>query len=120
MNIEEAIELLKYHSGCHEHYNHPKWKNGFLGQLRPYNGELYEENFLELIQILKVLATKYTNKPIDKYVYAMLFDICTIPRLWAFDPDGMLRRNNLINNKDLTILNNWVIRLSEGVSYYIS
>lgn len=50
----------------------------------------------------------------------MLFEICTIPRLWAFDPEGMLRRNTLIDESALTRLNDWLIRLAEGVSYILN
>jgi len=120
MNFEEAKELLSYHSGYNSDTGNSKWKQGFLGQLRPYTGRLYESNFLELVDVLEVFQKHYRSENIDKEAMAMLFDVCTVPRLWAFDPEGMLRRNKLIRDEELSVLNDWLIRLSEGVSYLLN
>ena len=121
MNIEKAKELLSYHSGYNENFESLKWTNGFLGQLRPYKGRLYENNFFELVEILKALQPEFQNSDkIDRDIVAMLFAIVTVPRLWAFDPQGMLRSNNLISKSDLNQLNDCLIRLSEGIEYLLN
>ena len=45
MNIELAKELLSFHSCRNDDINNPKWENGFLGSLRPFQGKIYEKNF---------------------------------------------------------------------------
>lgn len=54
MTEKEAIELLKYHSFTHESIDNPKSEKGFLGMLRPFQGELFENNFHELMEVIKV------------------------------------------------------------------
>ncbi|OUS29459.1 hypothetical protein A9Q99_10220 [Gammaproteobacteria bacterium 45_16_T64] len=120
MNYEEAIQLLSYHSGYSEDVENPKWAKGFLGQLRPFSGELYEDNFKEVMDIIETIAVEIRGKTIDQEIIAMLYDISTVPRLWAFDPEGMLRRNNLISEDQLTILNDWLIRICEAISYLLN
>ncbi|WP_335993961.1 hypothetical protein [Fusobacterium polymorphum] len=39
MNIELAKELLSFHSCRNDDINNPKWENGFLGSLRPFQGK---------------------------------------------------------------------------------
>jgi hypothetical protein len=37
--------------------------------------------------------------------------------MWAFPPDGMLHRNDLIDGRELSRLDDWLNRISEAVSY---
>ena len=55
MNIELAKKILSFHSCRNDDINNPKWKNGFLGSLRPFQGKIYEKNFKEIIECLKTL-----------------------------------------------------------------
>ncbi|WP_315115769.1 hypothetical protein [uncultured Clostridium sp.] len=72
MNISEAKELLSFHSCRNSDIDNPKWKSGFLGCLRPFQGQLSEENFKEIMECLKVLANEFNNPQIDKNIVAII------------------------------------------------
>ena len=52
MDVKEAKERLSYHSGRNEDIHNPKWEHGFLGSLRPFQGELRKENFIDVMECL--------------------------------------------------------------------
>ena len=62
MNIELAKERLSFHSCRNDDINNPKWKNGFLGSLRPFQGKIYEKNFKEIIECLKTLKIEIKKR----------------------------------------------------------
>lgn len=62
MNIEEAKELLSFHSTRNSDIDNPKWENGFLGSLRPFSGELHNENFFEVMECWKAMICCPRNK----------------------------------------------------------
>lgn len=70
MTKEDAIEELMYQSGRHENFENERWKNGFLGQLRPFKGILHEKNYHLIMQALKVLAPEFEKEFIDKRIIA--------------------------------------------------
>jgi len=97
-----------------EDVNHPKMENGFLGMLRPFSGKLYEENYHEVIAAIKTLADEIKNKEkVDKEVISAIWGICHLTRSWAIDEEGMLRRNDLINEEQIKKLEEWI----ESISY---
>lgn len=49
MTKEEAYTLLSFHSCRNNDIENEKWENGFLGSLRPFQGKLYECNFIEIM-----------------------------------------------------------------------
>ena len=65
MDKNEAKELLSFHSMRNEDVDHLKWKHGFLGSLRPFCGELHEENFLEVMECLRTLQDDFIAPTID-------------------------------------------------------
>jgi hypothetical protein len=80
-----------------------KWETGFVGQLRPYRGSLNEENFREVMEAIRVLAPEIaSSKAIDRLLIADLWSLVWFPRMWAFPPHGMLRRNDLICGRELS------------------
>ncbi|MCF2716249.1 hypothetical protein [Paenibacillus sp. 203] len=66
MNKQEARELLRCHSFIHDDLDHPKMQNGFLGMLRPFQGELLEDNFHELMTIIEVLADELEKPSVER------------------------------------------------------
>lgn len=80
MNIEEAKELLSYHSGTNEDVDNAKWQNGFLGSLRPFTGDLHEENFIEVMECLKVLENEFSAPMIDKKIISDVVGITYLSR----------------------------------------
>ncbi len=114
MTNEEAKQILKYHSFQDEDIDHPKMTRGFLGMLRPFRGEIIEENFHEVMDAIKTLSKSFRNdKLIDKQVMSSLWGICHLTRSWAIDPDGMLQQNNLLTQEQIDLLEQWI----ETISY---
>lgn len=116
MTKEEAKKILKYHSFIHEDIDHPKMERGFLGMLRPFSGELIEENYHEVIKAIQVLADELRDdKKIDKEVVSAIWGICHLTRSWAIDSEGVLRRNRLIKKEQIEKLEKWI----ESISYSV-
>ncbi len=118
MNIEEAKELLSYHSGRNPNVNNHKWENGFLGNLRPFCGELRLENFIEVMECLKVLKGEFAEQKIDKGILSDIVGMTFFARVWA-SPDGMLGRNNLLTEEQIETLTIWVDIIEECLMYLL-
>ncbi|OWA37133.1 hypothetical protein B9G55_03415 [Saccharibacillus sp. O16] len=112
MNREEAIERLKKHAFVHDDLEDEKMTKGFLGMLRPFDGTLIEANFHELMDILNVLADDLEQGELDRTLISCLWSICQYARAWALEPDGMLRRNELIADEQLQQMAQWVDMIS--------
>jgi hypothetical protein len=110
----EAIELLKLHSFSDEIENEAA-EAGFLGMLRPFKGELVEKNFHEVMFILKVLRNKFSATLVEHEILSSFWAICYLPKLWVLNSDGMLRRNNLISEDQIMLLEKWVDCISYSV-----
>ncbi|MFN8354289.1 MAG: hypothetical protein U0Y10_07585 [Spirosomataceae bacterium] len=123
MTEKEAIELLRHHSCSHDDFENPKSENGFLGMLRPFQGELFEENFHELMEIIKVLKEHFGKDSVDRQIISNFWSICHLSRSWGIEQDGMLRRNNLISDTQIEVITIWtecishtIMSLLEGLS----
>jgi len=112
MTVEDAIEELMYQSGSHENTEHERWQNGFLSQLRPFRGELREENYHLIMKSLQVLAPELEKNFIDKRIISAIITICHLGRMWAIYPDGMLQSDNLISKEQTEQIDNWLIDIS--------
>ena len=66
MTKEEAYILLSFHSCRNNDIENKKWENGFLGSLRPFQGKIYECNFIEIMECLKVLADDFMKPTINQ------------------------------------------------------
>ena len=119
MNIEEAKELLSYHSCSNDDINNKKWEIGFLGSLRPFTGKLYEENFHEVMQCLRVLFDELNKEVIDKRLIADIFGIIHTTQNWALHKNGMLQRNNLLTREEILTLEHLVYLISQALMYSI-
>ena len=110
MTQDEAKEFLSFHSGRHSDIEHPKWENGFLGSLRPYKGILFEENFHEVIECIRVLFAEplAEDEQIDRSVVSDVMSIIHLGRAWGVYESGMLRRNGLIKENDWKELETWI------------
>lgn len=107
MNIDEAKELLSFHSGRNSDIHNPKMEKGFLGSLRPFDGQLHQENFIEIIECLRALKDELSAPTIDKEVVADIVGIVCLTRAWAH-PCGMLGRNHLLTEEQAKHLLAWV------------
>lgn len=118
MNIDEAKELLSYHSGRHENIDSPKWENGFLGSLRPFKGELIEDNFIEVMECMKALKEELTCDRIEKNMLSDIVAITFLARIWA-SPDGILGSNELLSEEQTKTLNLWVDIIQETLNWLL-
>lgn len=91
MNIQEAKELLSFHSKRNKDVDNSKWKNGFLGSLWNFKElrTLSEENFIEVMECLKVLKDECFAEIIDREVILDVVTIMCYSRGWATS-GGML------------------------------
>ncbi|WP_226002568.1 hypothetical protein [Paenibacillus sp. BJ-4] len=115
MNRQGARELLRCHAFMHDDLNHPQMQNGFLGMLRPFQGELIEDNFHELMTIIEVLADELQKSSVERELIAELWGICQYTRAWALYPDSMLQRNNLLTVEQIHTLDKWIDTISYTV-----
>lgn len=81
--------------------------------LRPFTGQLLEENFQEVLQIIHTLSGALAQPTIDREMVSNLWSIVYYTRLWAIDEDGMLRRNGLLTEEQVEVLTKWVSVISE-------
>lgn len=107
MEKDQAKELLSFHSSRNSDVQNPKWKNGFLGSLRPFCGELRKENFVEVMECLKALKDELSSEVIEKEIIADIVAITHLARVWA-DPYGMLGSNHLLTEEQTKHLLAWI------------
>ncbi len=78
MTKEEAKEALMHHSFTHEDFEHKKSERGFLGALRPFKGNLKEENYHEVINAFKILAEDLRDiEKVDREVMSAIWAFVT-------------------------------------------
>lgn len=107
MDINEAKELLSFHSGRNSDINNAKWNSGFLGSLRPFRGNLYQENFIEIMECLRALKDELSGPSIEQGIVADIVGIIHLTRVWAA-PFGMLGSNQLLTEEQTKNLLAWV------------
>lgn len=112
MSIEEAKRLLSFHSGRCEEIDDVKWKNGFLGSLRPFKGTLNKNNFIEIMECLKTLKGEFSKPAVDRGIISDIVGITCLTRAWA-SPDGMLGSNNLLTDQQTEELLLWIDIIEE-------
>ena len=106
MDKNEAKELLSFHSTRNEDIDNMKWEKGFLGSLRPFRRELYEENFFEVMECLRALKDEFSGIAIDKDIISDIVAIIHYPRVWLA-PEGMLGSNHLLTEEQNKHLLAW-------------
>lgn len=107
MEKGEAKELLSFHSMRNENIDDTRWENGFLGSLRPFCGELREENFVQVMECLGVLREEFSAPAIDREMTADIVAIIHLTRAWMA-PGGMLGSNHLLTEEQTERLQAWV------------
>lgn len=95
MTKEEAYTLLSYHSGRNEDIENEKWKNGFLGCLRPFRGQLTPSNFVEIMECLKVVEDDFMGDAVQSTLLSDVMNIIHLGRRWTED-GSMLASNGCI------------------------
>jgi len=90
--------------------------NGFLGSLRPFQGELHESNFIEIMECIKVLQDEFKQDKVDKNILSDIVGITHLARTWA-SPNGMLGSNKLLSKEQTDKLNLWVDIIQESLMW---
>jgi hypothetical protein len=54
------------------------------------------------------MARKLSEVQVDRQVVAAIWQMCHLARLWGVGPEGMLRRNTLISDFDVSRLEKWI------------
>jgi len=115
MDKYEAQQLLSFHSARNSDIDNPKWKNGFLGALRPFKGTLNDKNFHEIMMCLKILSNDFKSKDVEQETISDLWTICHLGRAWALYESGMLQSNGLLAQEQIQILDIWICIISYAV-----
>ena len=106
MTCEEAAELLSLHSFTHNNLEHTKMAKGFIGMLKWFDGNLYEENFLEVIAAIHCLSDQLNEERLDRKIVGDILGICQSIWIWALAPDGDYRCD-LFSEEQRHLLSRW-------------
>lgn len=106
MTPDEAARRLVFHTLPED--------GAFLGMLRPYRG-LRPEILRDVETALRVIAPRLGEDSLPRELVSALWSIAHLGRAWALEPEGMLRRNGLVNDPDLETLDTFLNRFSYAV-----
>ena len=109
MTREQALDILSYHSGRNSNIDSPKWRNSFLGMLRPYKGVIYEENFIEIMECLKILRSDINEAMINKEIVANINGIIFYTRMWI-EKGGILE--GILQDEHKNMIKEWIYIIS--------
>ena len=106
MTPAEAMQRLMFHT-------RPE-PGSFLNMLRPYRG-LDANVMRDVAQSLRVCAERFQDERVPRELISAVWALSHLGRLWALEPDGMLRRNGLISDEDQTTLSAFLDRFEYAV-----
>jgi len=109
MKKEDACNILSYHSGRNPDIDNDRWKNGYLGVLRPYRGRLPVENFIEIMECLNVLKEEFQKTEINRELIADVNGIIHYSNIWT-EKDGML--DGVLPKEQVNLLRKWTAMIS--------
>src|SRR5690242_16205814 len=112
----DAIQTLATHSG---HIEGLRLSDGITGMLRPYQG-LIERNIHEVMECLFILSHRLSSDTIDTIIPLSILKILSRLREWGIEPEGMLRRNHLIDELSLDRLTSWASIIDFAARFYLS
>lgn len=99
MTSEEARISLSFHSGRNSDIKNPRWINGFLGSLRKFNGDIIEDNFIDVMNCLKILAIEFAADVVDKNLLADVYGILYYTTIWIQEGGLLSNIADEIKNK---------------------
>ena len=106
MSPDEAVQRLDFHT-------QPE-PGSFLEMLRPYRG-LRDDILEDVSRSLRACAPLFGEDRVPRNLLSSVWTISFLGRLWALEPDGMLRRNGLIDKYDLKRLGTFLEHLDWAV-----
>jgi hypothetical protein len=106
MTPAEGMQRLMFHT-------QPE-PGSFLHMLRPYRG-LDANVMRDVSQSLRACAERFLEEQIPRELVSAAWALSHLGRLWALEPEGMLRRNGLITDEDLATLTAFLDRFEHAV-----
>lgn len=117
MTKNEAMEILSFHSCRNPNVDDPRWEFGFVGRLRPSGGELNEDNFIQIMESIRVLRKELTEDKIDKNLVYDITGIIHLTRVWCMPKIGGFF-NSAVTAHDQEQLLQWV-EIIENTLFYL-
>lgn len=117
MTKNEAMEVLSFHSCRNINVDDPRWEFGFVGRLRPSGGELNEDNFIQIMESLRILKSELSASMIDKNLVYDITSIIRLTRMWCTPPNGGV--NSSITRRDQEQLLQWVGIIEKTLFYLL-
>ncbi|WP_411681331.1 hypothetical protein [Clostridium thailandense] len=114
MDKTDAAKLLSYHSCRSENIQNTKWRNGFLGSLMPFEAILYEENFIDIMECLKVLSNELFKEKINNDLMRDIITIIYLGRCWT-EKGGVLDLMGSISDEQSKQINEWITIIEDTV-----
>ena len=99
MTNKEAKIALSFHSGRNSDIKNPRWINGFLGSLRKFNGDIIEDNFIDVMRCLKILASEFAADVVDKNLLADVYRILYYTTVWMQEGGRLSNIDCKVKNK---------------------
>lgn len=109
MEKVDILNRLSYHSGRNPDIDNDKWKNGYLGMLRPYRGKLFIDNFIEIMECLNELKDEFQKSEIDRELLANINGIIHYSNMWT-ENDGMLK--GILPEEQVILVRRWTAIIS--------
>jgi len=117
MTKNEALEVLSYHSCRNTNVEDPRWEFGFIGRLRPSGGELNEDNFIQIMESIRILREDLTAEKIDKNLVYDITSIIRLTRMWCTPPNG--GANKTMSAHEQEQLLQWVSIIEKTLFYLL-
>ncbi|MBP1532619.1 MAG: hypothetical protein IK999_00605 [Ruminococcus sp.] len=117
MTKSEAMEILSFHSCRNTNVDDPRWEYGFVGRLRPSGGTLNEDNFIQIMESIRLLKDELSADKIDKNLVYDITGIIHLTRVWCI-PYRQTGSNNNIKTSERMKLMQW-IEIIENTLFYL-
>ena len=112
----EALEILSFHSCRNTNVDDPRWELGFVGRLTPSGGELNEDNFIQIMESIRILRNELSADLIDKNLVYDITSIIHLTRTWCSPRGGS---NNSVSAKQHEQLIQWVEIIEKTLFYLL-
>lgn len=94
---EQAYLLISLHACSSKDINNEKWKKGFLGCLKPFKGQVYFENFYEIMECLKLLSSDFVDIVVPRRLVDDINSIIYLGRRWINSSE--VQNSNLMDEQ---------------------
>lgn len=117
MTKSDAQEILSFHSCRNRNVDDPRWEFGFIGRLRPSGGELNEDNFIQIMESIRILKNDLSAEVIDKNLVYDIISIIRLTRTWCVSRGSS--SNDRVNDEKHEKLLMWVSIIEKTLFYLL-